>query len=508
MVSAMNDRYGQRPYSWVPFFRCFRSSTLCRQVRLALTAVCLVSSPLAVCATPLLDPVPEPIPYSGFTLITEPFVQAPKSVDKNPRSANTAWARIQYLKPFPDRSGRLLFNDTRGILYLTDQQGRSPEVFLDLRKYGGFGFDETPFPNEAGLAGFAFHPQFAHPGAPGYGRFYIAYSARPDSGQAQYLENDAASHHSVIREWTMTNPSADRFSGSSREVFRIGQFASNHNIGNLDFNPTAEPGSADYGLLYAGLGDGGASNDPRNYGQSKRVPLGALIRIDPLGGDHRRSYAIPPSNPFANESDLAGEIWAYGLRHPQHFSWDTDGRMFINDIGQNQIEEINVGRKGANYGWRMREGTFATAYAISGAQAGPVYPLPPVSGAFVMPLAQYDHDEGSAISSGFVYRGDRLPALTGKYLFTDLVRGRLFAIDAQLPIEPGTQARITEIRIDVDGSGETLLERASMPNTLDPGLRVDLRLSQDASGELYLLTKSDGWIRRLASIRIDDPGAG
>lgn len=513
MVSAMNDSYGQGLYRRAPSSNglcsnAFPSSNFRRKAQLALTFVCLVSSPLAVGATPLLDPVPESIPYSGITLIAEPFVRAPKSEDEDSRSANTAWARIQYLKPFPDRSGRLLFNDTRGILYLTDQKGRQPEVFLDLRKYRGFGFDETRFPNEAGLAGFAFHPQFAEPGKSGYGRFYIAYSARPDSGQAQYLENDAASHHSVIREWTMSDPTADRFSGSSREVFRIGQFASNHNIGNLDFNPTAKPGNADYGLLYAGLGDGGAANDPRDYGQSKQVPLGSLIRIDPLGGDHRHSYAIPPSNPFADQPDLAGEIWAYGLRHPQHFSWDTDGRLFINDIGQNQIEEINVGQKGANYGWRLREGTFATAYAVTGAEAGPVYPLPPDRSDFVLPLAQYDHDEGSAISSGFVYRGDRLPALAGKYLFTDLVRGRLFAIDVQLPIRPGTQAHITEIRIDVDGSGETLLERASMPNTLDPGLRVDLRLSQDAAGELYLLTKADGWIRRLASIRMADPEAG
>lgn len=448
------------------------------------------------------DPVPGAIAQSGITLLAEEFVRAPKSEDADTRSANQAWARIQYLQPIPDDSRRLIFNDTRGLLYLTDENARPPEVFLDLRKYGGFGFDDTPFPNEAGLAGFAFHPGFAHRGSPGYGRFYTAYSARSDSGVARYLDDDADSHESVIREWTMTDPSASRFSGSSREILRIGQFAPNHNIGTLAFNPHAESGSEDDGLLYAGLGDGGAANDPRGYGQSLAEPLGSIIRIDPLGGDHQRPYAIPAANPFASQPDAAGEIWAYGLRHPQHFSWDEDGTMLIADIGQNQIEEVNVGCKGANYGWRLREGTFATAFGAASGQTdlrpGEVYPLPAQIDDFVYPLAQYDHDEGSAISSGFVYRGQLLPMLQGKYLFTDLVRGRLLFIDSNAALEAGSLAVIREIRIDVAGTGKTLIDAAGMPDTLAPGRRVDLRLGRDSKGELYLLTKSDGWIRRLA----------
>lgn len=464
----------------------------------AVALICLwVIAVTPVHAGPLTDPIPDAIENSGITLIAREFIRAPRSEDRDTRSANSAWARIQYLQPIPDNTGRLVFNDTRGLLYLTDEGGLAPTVFLDLRKYGGFGFDDTPFPNEAGLAGFAFHPDFSQPGKAGYGRFYTAYSARSDTGIARYLEDDSASHESVIREWTMTDPSAHRFSGSSREVFRIGQFASNHNIGSLAFNPTAEPGGDDYGLLYAGLGDGGAAHDPKEYGQSLAEPLGSIIRIDPLGGDHQHPYAIPLSNPFADKPDTAGEIWAYGLRHPQHFSWDRDGRMFIADIGQNQIEEVNLGQPGANYGWRLREGTFATAYSIPGRQPGPVYPLPTEADNFTYPLAQYDHDEGSAISSGFVYRGERLPELQGKYLFTDLVRGRLFFFDAErLPV-PGSLAHIQEIMIDVDGSGQNLVEAAGMPNTLEPGERVDLRLGRDSGGELYLLTKSDGWIRRL-----------
>ena len=99
------------------------------------------------------------------------------------------------------------------------------------------------------------------------------------------------------------------------------------------------------------------------------------MRIDPLGGNAGKGYGIPEDNPFVGRPGVAPEIWAYGLRHPQGFSWDTDGRMFIGDIGQNQVEEVNLGRAGANYGWRLREGTFASGYAV-GRGPGPLYPLP------------------------------------------------------------------------------------------------------------------------------------
>lgn len=452
-------------------------------------------------AAPIVDPIPEKIPMSGLVLDAVPFVRAPRTTDSGTLAVNEAWARIQYLAPIPDDSGRLVFNDTRGLLYLTDTTGTAPTVFLDLRKYGGFGFDDSMFPNESGLAGFAFHPDFARTGAPGHGRFYIAYSARSDTGTADYLDDDAASHESVIREWTMPDPDAPRFSGSSREILRIGQFAPNHNVGTLAFNPTAQPGDADYGMLYACFGDGGAANDPRDYGQSLAEPLGALVRIDPLGGVHPSRYAVPPDNPFVGQPERAAEIWAYGLRHPQHFSWDrATGRLYITDIGQNQIEEINLGVRGANYGWRLREGTFATAFAYPGTAPGPVFarpaedPLP-----LVYPVAQYDHDEGNAVSSGFVYRGSRIPELQGRYLFADLVRGRLFYIETDA-LQPGHPAPIREIALRVDGQERSLLDAAGMPNTYAPGLRVDLRLGQDAAGELYLLTKSDGWIRRLDPI--------
>ena len=215
-------------------------------------------------------------------------------------------------------------------------------------------------------------------------------------------------------------------------------------------------------------GDGGAAHDPRDYGQSLAVQQAAIIRIDPLGGDGSKGYGIPPDNPFVGKDGVAPEIWAYGLRHPQHFSWDTDGRMFIGDIGQNQVEEVNLGMPGANYGWRLREGTFATGYAV-GRGPGPVYPRPSGDdGEFVSPVAQYDHDEGNAVGGGFVYRGRAIPELRGQYVFADFPRGRLFAIDADA-LDGDQPVTITEVRLVLEGREQDLVDVAGFPNTYAPG---------------------------------------
>ena len=443
------------------------------------------------------DPIPDPIRKGDIIVEARQFVRAPQT-DESALDAitNLAYARIQYLTPIGDGSGRLVLNDLRGLLYITDEGGMEPVTYLDIRTRD-VGFDDSMFPNETGLVGIAFHPQFADAGTPGFGKFYTAYSATSDSGRADYLDDDAESHESVIREWTADDPRANVFSGTSREVFRIGQFASNHNIGVIAFNPTAAAGSADYGLLYATFGDAGAANDPRDFSQSLAVPHGAIIRIDPLGGEGNRGYGIPADNPFVDEAGVAPEIWAYGLRHAQQFSWDTDGRMFMGDIGQNFVEEVNLGVPGANYGWRLREGTFATGYAVGARRPGRTYPRPSQDDhPFVYPVAQYDHDDGNAIGGGFVYRGQAIPALQGKYVFTDFPRGRVLYIDADTLV-PGQLAEIRELRLIVDGEERDLVEVAGFPNTYGRGDRVDARLGIDSAGELYVLTKGDGWVRKL-----------
>ncbi len=450
---------------------------------------------------PLTDPIPEPIPKGDLVVAATRFVRAPRTEDSVVRAiTTTAHARIQYLTPVGDGSGRLVLNDLRGVLYITDENGMDPVTYLDVRTRD-IGFDDSAFPNESGLVGVVFHPQFAVAGTPGYGKLYTAYSARSDSGRADYLDDDAGSHESVIREWTADDPQANVFSGTSREVFRIGQFAPNHNIGTLAFNPTATPESPEYGILYASLGDAGAAHDPRDYGQSLSEPHGAIIRIDPLGGgDGSRAYGIPADNPFVGEAGVAPEIWAYGLRHAQQFSWDTDGRMFMGEIGQNSVEEVNLGVAGANYGWRLREGTFATGFTVPPGRPGPLYPRPAEDAQpLVYPVAQYDHDEGYAISGGYVYRGRALPELQGKYLFTDFPRGRVLYIDAD-GLVPGQLAQIRELRLIIDGREQDLAAAVGHPNTYAPGPRADARLGIDSTGELYLLTKADGWVRKLEPV--------
>ena len=450
------------------------------------------------------NPLPAPIRKAELAVAAVPFARLPRSVDPPlaqgtpPAWANAAYARIQSLTPVPDGSGRLAVNDLRGPLHMVPREGGASTLYLDHRT-AAVGFQPDANPNESGFLGLAFHPEFAVAGKPGHGKFYTAYSASVPSGEADYLEASSNVQESVVREWTAADPAAPSFSGTSREVLRVGQPDALHNVGTLAFNPTAGPGSADRGLLYISFGDGGPAHDPHDRGQRRETPLGAILRIDPLPPSPRgRAYGIPADNPFVGLSGVAAEIWAYGLRHPQQFSWDVDGRMFIADIGQASVEEVNLGVAGGNYGWRLREGTFATEHAVGELRGGPVYPRPatdPTS--LIYPVAQYDHDEGRAIGGGFVYRGDGVPALTGKYVFTDLVLGRLFAIDADnLAAEGGTP--IVEVRIVIDGEEVELRAVAGFTDFYG-AVRVGARLGVDHAGELYLLTKGDGWIRKLTA---------
>lgn len=457
--------------------------------------------------TPLGRPLPEPIAKGDIVVAAVPFVRAPPSTDPaKPPATNDAYARIQAMKPIPDGSGRLVFSDLRGFLYVTDLAGTVPRMYLNLLNQE-IDFYNHAFPNEAGLLGFAFHPQFGQPGKPGYGKLYTAFSAGPDSGKAQYLDESGQNQESVVREWTAADPNAPTFQGTSREVLRVGQFNPVHNIGTIAFDPTIGENSPNYGLLYIGFGDGGWHRDPHGNAQNLAVPLGGIARIDPLGG---ATYGIPATNPFVGKSGAAPELWAYGLRHPQHFSWHHDGRMFIGDVGEDFIEEVNIGVAGGNYGWPLRDGTFATGLGAGlGREDYQIYELPATDPqTFIYPVAQYDHDEGFAIAGGFVYRGESIPQLHGKYIFTDLTRGRVFFIETE-DLRPGRPTTIEELRLQFDGEERDLVTVAGYANTYH-GVehpRVDLRLGIDQQGELYLLTKGDGWIRKLTPVA-ETPAGG
>lgn len=460
---------------------------------------------------PLADPIPTKIPFGDIVVGVADFVQLPRSKDAHDRpvrfkvegfdlelGTSDAHARIQYMNPIRDGSGRLVINDLRGILYMVDGDGKNLTTYIDLRTATD-DFAAEIFPNEAGLLGFAFHPQFGETGTSGYGKFYTGYSATVGSGKAAYLEGPALTHKSVIREWSSEDPSARVFKGESREIFRAGQFSPHHNIGTLAFNHGAAPGSADFGMLYVSMGDGGSAYDPMDYGQSLAEPLGALMRIDPLGRSPGRGYGIPADNPFVDRAGAAPEIWATGIRHAQHFSFDGKGRLFINDIGQNHIEEVNLGQAGANYGWRTVEGTFNTGYGKGVGVSTGVFPRDPTLDSFVDPIAEYDHDEGMAIGGGFVYEGSLIPALKGKYVLADIVVGRLFYFETD-QLVPGKPAKLKELQVHIGGKVQPLLEVVGYENSYARQLlRADLRLGTDDNGELYLLTKGDGRVRKLVA---------
>ena len=297
-------------------------------------------------------------------------------------------------------------------------------------------------------------------------------------------------------------------------------------MGAVEFNPTSKPGAPDYGLLYTSGSDLGFSNgqgpNARNPGQTQRLDtvIGAILRIDPRspavsgGMKGLGDYTIPANNTFAadGDPDTLGEIFAYGFRNAHRLSWDlTDGTLFASDIGMNHIEEINIVRNGENYGWMRREGYFENGMTRPGGALNQLFPLPAdvLDGrrqdGFTYPMAIYDHNDGEAVTGGFAYY-ERIAALRGKFVFGDIVRGRLFAADLAAMKKaddgiPQTVAPVEEIQLYVrSASGNRVytsfreLVELAMDATMT---RADLHISRSRDGELFITSRQDGWIRML-----------
>jgi hypothetical protein len=437
-----------------------------------------------------------PVLNAGLIVDVEDLVQVPAT------SGSAPLARINMLHEAPDGSGRLFVNDLRGPLYVID--GGTLLTYMDMAA-------ERPLKTSPGFAtgfvSFAFHPEFTVNGL-----FYTVHTEEvgltpPNLGPAI---PSAFVQHSILTEWNATDPAANNFNGTSRELMRIASTYRFHNLGEVAFNPNAQPGNADYGLLYIGGGDyaTGAGNGigfPPQPQQLQRLdtPYGTVMRIDPLGGPFVRgsttyNYGIPASNPFALDGDpnTFDEIYAYGFRNAHRIAWDTGGTgtPIVSDIGQGNIEEVNVLVAGANYGWPEREGSFALDVNTD---PETVLPLPPNDAVFGFsyPPVQYDHDEGDAIAGGFVYRGPVISDLQGKFVFGDIANGRIFYVDmAELLAandgNPATTAQLYELNLVHQGQSKTLLEILGAS-------RADLRFGMDLAGGLYITTKTDGFIRRL-----------
>lgn len=432
------------------------------------------------------DPVPEVPADSGIVLELEEFVTIPSSNNSSPR------ARINHLKPLYDGQGRLAVNDLRGKLWViadsvVTEYADLDDLFPAFRDSPGLG---------SGFTSFSFHPDFAN-----NGKFYTAHSEAPGTAPADFpspLTNAPVSLQGVITEWTASDPAAATFAGDRREILRVDLTHTIHGMQEISFNPNAESGEADYGLLYICIGDAGATIQgyPGNTSRLDSV-LGSILRIDPAGTDSANGeYGIPADNPWATDgnADTFGEIWAYGFRNPHRISWDAagDGKMLSGDIGERNIEEVNLIEAGGHYGWNQREGTFVINPDFennpSAGEREEVFELPgnDASFGFTYPVAQYDHNQGAAIVSGYVYRGSSAPLIAGKFIFGDILDGRVYFADADT-MEQGTQSTIFELSLQLDGEITTISD-------IGGSSRADLRFGYDESNELYLLEKSRGMV--------------
>jgi len=455
-----------------------------KNVLVVLTIALSIQLTLAQTTTsPLDDPIPEPIISNGVGVVLEEFVTIPASDSSEPL------ARINFLGHANDNSNRLFVNDLRNSLYVIENQTVSEYLnvstefadFADSPRLGsGFGF-------------FAFHPEFAT-----NGKFYTVHT---ESGNAllnvtpDFTSPNTDEMQGVVVEWTANDPSANTFSGSKRELLRIAFDTSIHGFQQIGFNETANESDEDYGLLYLAVGDGEETPVFSGAPQDLSVPYGKILRIDPLGNNSSNgNYGIPASNPFVNDSNALGEIWAYGFRNPHRFSWDSGGthKMFIGNIGEKNIDAIYLGESGANYGWNEREGSFL--FEIE--DPFNVYALPEddATNNYTYPVAQYDHDEGFAIVGGFVYRGNSIPDLYGKYVFGDIVKGRFFYCEESEMTTDNQFAQIHELVIYDENEEET--------NLLDlvDATRADLRFGMNNEGEIYVLSKRNGKIWKMKAL--------
>jgi cytochrome c2 len=422
------------------------------------------------------NPIPEKIASSRIRPALELFAQIPASSEKQPLTRISKMDWVNTIKTW-------FVLDQRGILYkLKNQQ---PIPWLNISKW------KPDFINQPGLAtgfgSFAFHPEFERNGL-----FYTTHCETAHKKKADFPIADSIKQtlQWVVCEWKTTNPSAPVFSGTCRELIRIDMVAGIHGVQEIIFNPQAKKDEEDYGQLFIGVGDGGSVEN--GYPFLTKHPgyiWGTILRINPSGTNSANGqYGIPDTNPFAKSKNALKEIYAFGFRNPNRMYWTRNGLMLATNIGQANIEAIDIIVKGHDYGWPIREGTFVIHPA---GNINSLYPLPADDSSFhiTYPVAMYDHDEGNAIAGGFVYEGHDVPELRGKYLFGDIPSGRLFYINTA-DLKTVTKAEIKEWFVTLNGKQLSLRQICGQD-------RVDLRFSKDEKGEMYLFTKPDGKIYRL-----------
>jgi len=402
-----------------------------------------------------------------------PITSGPITIDT--RTIATGLSNPLEFVSADDGSGRLFIVEQGGRILLLKNGAIRPTPFLDIStqiKSGG----------EAGLLGLAFHPGFANSGSPGFRKFYT-YQTEEPAGPADFTvpKSTAFANQSVITEWQASSANGDVADpGTRRDVMRIDHPQGNHNGGKIAFRPSD-------GYLYIATGDGGAGNDVGDghtpgigNAQDTSTVLGKILRIDPLAPSltpgssddvsQNDGYRLPDDNPFVGAAGL-DEIFAYGLRNPFRFSFDaTTDRLIVGDVGQNAVEEVDIVERGKNYGWHRKEGSF-----LFNPANGSISPDPNPNPAFTNPVLEYGHKYGVSVIGGYVYRGARVPALAGKYVFGDFRSpatgtGRLFYSDL-------ASRRIKNLGLTNNGQiGDSFIKS----------------FGEDPAGELYIVADSGG----------------
>ena len=330
----------------------------------------------------------------------------------------------------PPGDDRLFIVEKGGRIRIVENGTLRPDPFLDISSLVSGG-------SEQGLLGLAFHPDYER-----NGRFFVDYTDR--GGDTRIVQ------YHVSSDANAADPA------SAHILLTVDQPYSNHNGGQLAFGPD--------GYLYVGMGDGGSGGDPQGHGQNAGDLLGSLLRLD-VSAD--TGYVVPPDNPWVDSAGARGEVWSIGLRNPWRFSFDrSNGDLYIADVGQNEIEEVDVsprasgGGRGANYGWNFMEGNSCFSSGSCDRSA------------LVLPATQYTHADGCSVSGGYVYRGDAIPSLQGTYFYADFCSGW-----------------VRSFRY-VNG---TATGQRSWPS-LAPGGNVP-SFGEDASGELYVMSANGGVYR-------------
>ncbi len=458
----------------------------------------------------------------AFLLGVCAFAQAPNDPFPTPINATDGIVKVNFVEfaTLPDLGGpmparpmllvdepgtrRLFSNDMRGPLYTIPREGKTVAVYLDIND-PKWGVNVNSTGNERGFQSFAFHPQFARQGSPGFGKFYTYTDTANTAAVADFKPNGGThTHDTVLLEWTAKNPSAATYDGGApRELMRFEQPFGNHNGGQLAFNPLAAPDSAEFGLLYIGSADGGSGGDPINLGQNLSSAFGKMLRIDPLGTNSANGkYGIPKDNPFVNDNDpnTLGEIYAVGVRNPQRFAWDSrNGNLFVADIGQNIVEEVSQVTKGGNLGWNKWEGSYGfisrQAVSLENPRGDSKMTYPIVEYGQIDPLLQ----NSSAVTMGVVYRRKEIPQLSNLLIFGDNPSGEIFYVSAD-KLPNGGQDAIRRVLFNDNGQTKTLLQLIQEKNVVQGKMastRADLRFGEGPNGEIYILNKRDGVIRQV-----------